>query len=207
VSTTQDFKKRLHEQLGFLTRSAAAFDQGHREEALRIATVLRVMFHDTGNSTSLLKHLNALNVIIRSTAPDRKKQDAALKGRKIVGEFSWSLASISPSDGGKFLPCTDASASHRTIPASEWWEETFAHINGVAYTRKLVVGWAANKDGGAHVDDRLPSEYEELKKAAAIGYFEMPDGSHADIEDAHYTFLRTMAFEILNSPDIEALSE
>ena len=102
MSTTQDFKKRLREQLGFLERSADAFDEGHREEALRIATALRVIFHNTPSSTSLLRHLNAVNVMVRSAAPDREKQDAALGGRKIVGEISWSLASMSPIGGGKF---------------------------------------------------------------------------------------------------------
>lgn len=206
MSTTQDFKKRLQEQLGFLKRSAAGFDEGERAEAVRIATVLRVLLHDTGSSTSLLNHLNALQVPVRSDAPDRAKQDAALGGRKIVGEFSWSLASVTPLAGGKFQPHSDASAPHRFIPASQWWLETFAHFGGVAYTRKLVVGWAANKDGGAHVDDSFPPEYEALKEKAALGYFELEDGTRADIEDAHFTFLRTMAFEVLNSPDIEALT-
>ena len=67
--------------------------------------------------------------------------------------------------------------------------------------------WAANKDGGAHVDQTIPKEYEQIKAAGALGYFEMPDGSRADIEDAHYTFLRSMAFEVLNSPALSALAD
>jgi hypothetical protein len=203
---TQDFKKRLREQLGFIERSTAAFDQGHREEAMRIATALRVIFHHTNSSTSLLHHLNAVNVKVRSDAPDRQKQDAALSGRKIVGEFSWALASISPAAGGKFAPLTDAKAPHRMLDAPDWWQEVFAHIDGRDYTRRAVVLWAANKDGGAHVDDVLPPEYEAIKQAGALGHFELQDGSKADIEDAHYTFLRTMAFEVLNSPDLAAFA-
>jgi hypothetical protein len=203
---TQDFKKQLREQLGFIQRSADAFDQGHREEAKRIATALRVIFRDTGNSISLLHHLNAVTVNIRSVAPDRQKQDAVLGGKKIIGEFSWSLASISPAAGGNFAPCTDVKAPHRMIAAPDWWNEVFAHTEGRDYTRWDVVNWAANKDGGAHVDKAIPSEYEAIKKAGALGNFEAPDGSQADIEDAHYTFLRTMAFEVLNSPDLVALS-
>jgi hypothetical protein len=203
---TQDFKKRLLEQLRFIERSGAAFDQGHREEAMRIATALRVIFHHTVKSTSLLHHLNAVTVNLRSDAPDRQKQNAALAGKKIVGEFSWALASMSPAAGGKFAPCTDVKAPHRIIPAPDWWQEVFAHVDGRDYTRAAVVLWAANKDGGAHVDDTLPPEYEAIRAAGAIGYFEAPDGSRADIEDAHYTFLRTMAFEVLNSRDLVALS-
>lgn len=203
----QDFKVRMREQLGFLQRSADAFDAGHREEAIRIGTVLRTIFHDTRNSTSLLRHLNALSVLIRSEAPDRKKQDLALEYLTIVGEFSWSLASILPSaTAGSFLPSVDPSNPGRMIEAPLWWNETFAHINGVNYTRQKLVLWAANKDGGAHVDDDIPADYERLKANAAIGSFQAPDGSLIGIEDAHHTFLRTMAFEVLHSPDLIALA-
>jgi hypothetical protein len=202
---TQNFKKRLREQLGFIERSGAGFDHGHREEAMRIATALRVIFHHTSSSTSLLHHLGATAVKIRTDAPDRQKQNAALGGRKIVGEFSWSLASMSPAAGGKFAPCADAKAPHRMLDAPAWWQEVFAHVDGRDYTRRAVVLWAANKDGGAHVDDVLPPEYEAIKATGALGYLELQDGSKADIEDAHFTFLRTMGFEVLNSPDLAAL--
>jgi hypothetical protein len=207
VTTPQNFKAQLKKQIGFLQWSAEGFDVGNREEALRIGTALRVLCHDTTNSTSILHHLNALNVIMRSEAPDRNKQDATLAGRRIVGEFSWSLASISPSQsGGHFLPCIDASAPHRMIEAPAWWNETFAHVNGVDYTRKKIVLWAVNKDGGAHVDHDIPADYEQLIANGAIGSFEAPDGSIVGIEDAHHTFLRTMAFEVLHSPDLIALA-
>jgi hypothetical protein len=203
VSTTTDFKAHLAQQLGFLERSAAAYDSGHRQEAIRIGTTLRVIFHDTRKSTSLLHHLNALNVLVRSEAPDRARQDAQLAGRRILGEFSWSLAQFSLKG---FLPCTDPSGPHRLIEAPQWWTETFAHMEGIDYTRKAVVLWAANKDGGAHVDDELVPEYEQLKAAGSLGSIEGPGGQSIPIEDAHLTFLRTMAFEVLNSPDLMALA-
>jgi len=61
----QDFKLRLREQLEFVSRSAEAFDEGHKQEAVRIATALRVIFHDTKYSTSLVKHLNGGSILIR----------------------------------------------------------------------------------------------------------------------------------------------
>jgi hypothetical protein len=73
VSTTRDVKKQLQQQLGFIERSAILFDEGRREEALRIATALRVIFHHTSHSTSLLRHLKAKKVMVRSAAPDRNK--------------------------------------------------------------------------------------------------------------------------------------
>jgi hypothetical protein len=64
----QWFKDQLTKQLGFLRRSCESYDQGYKDEAIRIATVLRVLFHDTGRSTSLLTHLKAKdNIWLRST--------------------------------------------------------------------------------------------------------------------------------------------
>lgn len=51
------FRRLLSSHVGFLKRSCWLFDQGHEDEALRIATSLRVLFHDTDASTSLLTHL------------------------------------------------------------------------------------------------------------------------------------------------------
>ena len=204
MSTVAAFGKHLARQLGFLERSVAAFDSGHHQEAIRIGTTVRVIFHDTRSSTSLLRHLNALNVLVRSEAPDRSRQDAQLAGKRILGEFSWSLAQFSLKG---FLPCTDKSGPHRFIEAPQWWRETFAHMEGINYTRKAVVLWAVNKDGGAHVDDELVPEYEQLKSAGSFGSIEAPGGQTIPIEDAHLTFLRTMAFEVLNSPDLVAFTK
>ncbi len=207
MSAKPDFKAYLTQQFGFLERSAAAFDAGHREEAIRIGVALRVIFHDTPSSTSLLKHLDSEHVLIRSQAPDRAELEALLEpllaGRRPMFEFSWSLANFS---GCGFEPCTDLGRPHRLIEAPHWWTEPFAHINAVDYTRKRVVLWAANRDGGAHVDHRQAPDYEQLKAAGALGTIYSGDGSAVPVEDAHLTFLRTMAFEVLNSPDLRALA-
>ena len=49
--------KQLRRQLTFLRNSAASYDGGYPEEALRIGVVIRVLLHDTKYSTSLLKQL------------------------------------------------------------------------------------------------------------------------------------------------------
>src|SRR5271165_3749777 len=167
MSTAQDMKARLREQLGFLRRSAAAVDAGSKEEAIRIAAALRVIFHDTPNSTSLLSHLHATNTIIRSMAPDRSNEAAQLRGLKVHGEFSWSLATMDPHE--LFHPITTPCDTDRLIEAPLWWDEKIAHLDGVDYTRRKVVLWAANKDGGAHVDSHLPADYDQLKAEGAFG--------------------------------------
>ena len=55
--TSADLQVHLDEQLGFLERSAAAFDQGYEDEAKRLAVTLRVLLHETTQSHSLLGQL------------------------------------------------------------------------------------------------------------------------------------------------------
>lgn len=62
-----DFKAHLSRQLTFLWRSCEAYDEGHTDEAVRIASVIRVLIHDTPKSTSLLNHLGALGISLSST--------------------------------------------------------------------------------------------------------------------------------------------
>src|SRR5665213_2469278 len=56
-SNTHRFIEKFEEQLRFLARSSILFDQGHEDEAIRLATSLRVIFNDTKSSISLLTHL------------------------------------------------------------------------------------------------------------------------------------------------------
>jgi hypothetical protein len=50
-----DFRAHLKRQLGYLERSCASYDSGYKDEAIRIATIIRVLMHNTGATTSLLK--------------------------------------------------------------------------------------------------------------------------------------------------------
>jgi hypothetical protein len=49
--------KKLLEQLQFMQRSCEAFDNGFEDEAIRIEASLRIIFHQTNASTSLIAHL------------------------------------------------------------------------------------------------------------------------------------------------------
>src|SRR5439155_3012869 len=61
--TPDDLAEKLRQQVGFLERSAALFDQGHKDEAMRLATIIRTLVHDTGASHSLLGQLGVKETI------------------------------------------------------------------------------------------------------------------------------------------------
>lgn len=63
-----DLGRHLREQAQFLRNSADAYDRGFEGEARRMATVIRVLVHDTKRSKSLLGQLNLLHIEFYDTA-------------------------------------------------------------------------------------------------------------------------------------------
>jgi hypothetical protein len=158
-----DFKAHLFRQLGFLWRSCQAYDEGHIDEAVRIATVIRVLIHDTQASTSLLKHLDAENILLSSTVvthTDIKPVFMSAMGRTRITSTETTRK-----------PNTDPTALQIQLTVPEWWGQVVYIYGQVQATRKSLVLGAANKDGGAHVDTKLNKEYEALMLGGVRGWF------------------------------------
>ena len=192
------FQSHLKKQLSFLERSCAAYDQGCNDEAIRIATVIRVIIHNTKSSTSLLKHLNATTInLLTSVNPVISESDPI---------FMLGMGKLI---NGQYLPKLEL-ASGELIPVSKWWSQTvMKNGNIISLTRKNIVLTAANKDGGAHVDAKLTPAYEELAKDGAMGtsvqYNPLTGYKVEPDTDAHLLSLRQMGFELLNSEELNAL--
>jgi hypothetical protein len=196
-----NFKAHLFRQLGFLWRSCKAYDEGHVDEAIRIATVIRVLIHDTPASTSLLKHLGAENILLSSTVvtqTDIQPVFMSAMGRLRIT----STESI-------WKPVTDAESLQIQLTAPDWWGQVVYIYGQVHATRKSLVLGAANKDGGAHVDTKLNKEYEALVLGGVRGWFHYSpanDGHFQPVMNEHFLYIRQMGFEVLNSPELLALS-
>src|SRR5690242_19364364 len=108
----QKLKQHLRRQLLFLAHSCSSYDHGFHDEALRMAVVLRVLFHDTKQSTSLLKHLNALATPIVSTCEMVRGNVVFFEG---MGRFQ-----IGPRGFSLHAPLGDG-RKHVPMRAPEWW--------------------------------------------------------------------------------------
>lgn len=145
------FRKKLVEQTQFLEASCRAYDSGAEIEGFRIATSLRVLFHQTHRSTSLLTHLEMQDCKVLATVPTHASFTGFVR-------IQISLASpppvrAVPKLGDKFYP----------LPLNQWWDkQVVVGFKSRSYTRKDVLLQAANKDGGAHVDGKLDEFYEAL---------------------------------------------
>ena len=200
------FQKELKKQLGFLERSCQWYDEGHVDEAIRIASTLRTLIHNTASSTSLLKHLNATGIRLWSTTRGAPEGATWYAG---MGQYKY-LNGVS-----SYGPSFDDTPIMELVPLSEWWEQVVyvfpggeealseeEEEQGFRLSRKNIVLTATNKDGGAHVDKKLTRAYERLAADGAVGSFGyVVDGESRvlPIKYAHLVSLRQMGFEVLRS--------
>lgn len=151
TSDDRRYRDKLQQQLAFLNRSCASFDQGVEDEALRIATALRALFHQTPRSHSLIGLLG-----MRSS-----KMLSSTQGFSDFRDYLNINIDLRSPTPVRMLPRLQS--QFREIDLVEWWESETVHVqDGVKYARRALVLSAANKDGGVHVDPDLEPYYEKL---------------------------------------------
>lgn len=189
-----DFQRQLHDQLGFIDTSAGLVLRGNHREAVRIATAIRVIVHQTTpKKPSLLTLLGTPN-------PEMLSTGTPLSAKAIFGESGLTRMAWDQS-GMRLEPTLDRGAK-RLIPFTEWWEERIFTIGGVSLTRRELVLAAANKDGGAHVDPKVPENYEMLRREL---WTASVDGAPHELEPQAMITLVQVGFEVNHSPGIRAL--
>jgi hypothetical protein len=197
------FLEHLHRQLSFIRRSCAAYDVGHTDEAIRIATTIRVLIHNTKQSTSLLRHLGADSIDLLSTVIEPSADTLFCIG--------FGVREATVADGkvtATYAPLFDGPIK-AFVPVSTWWNQVVYVLNPTTrLKRKDIVLCAANKDGGAHVDSILNVEYQALTQDGVLGSLVYQKGTETSAQpftDAHLVAIRQMGHELLNSPSLLSL--
>jgi hypothetical protein len=211
---TSRFQEQLAQQLQFIKNSCDAYDRGEKGEAIRIATCVRILMHDTKNSTSLLTHLGTKNISFRTGC-------SVFDGSPTNTFVFEGLCLFT---GAGVLPKLDRVAA-AYLSADEWWHQLIAiPARGIRVTRESIVLTVANKDGGAHIDEKLPEEYEFTKRGSLVqvsglgasgmktifmltgGAPVKAEGNVRPVSDQHLLYLRQIGFEVLNSPELVKLT-
>jgi hypothetical protein len=196
-----EFHKHFKTHLDFLQRSCDAYDQGHEEEALRMAVSLRVVFHDTPSSTSLLTHLGAkVRTHLKSTFVSQRSLEKDLPG------FRWHtvLPVMLTSHGVK--PPTDSWKVRSVLVAEDWWNEGIWLEGATALSRRDIVLSAANQDGGAHVDKNPNAKTRMMKAGPKVTVTVNGKPLKSGMANHHYPLIRQMAFEVTTSQDMQELA-
>ena len=133
---------------------------------LRIATTIRVLVHE-GVGKPLLKSFkpNYLDLPLLDNAVAKPRN-----GEKILARF----APVMISKRG-VQPITDLSNTEETSLGT-WWDRacviaTTPEGRTIDFRRRDIILILANKEGGAHVDEKLPADYRRYILGANITTF------------------------------------
>jgi len=191
-----DLEHELGKQIGFLISSSSAFDNGYHDEAVRLATALRVLLHDTTNSRSLLGQLGRKNIQFLDTGEP-------YSSRNLLTTYRLTYMRID-SSGAQYRPLLDDFPRKRFVGFDEWWDAiVICGRDKRCLSRGDIVLIAANQDGGAHVDPAIDASYADIAKDHNTGWeFIGENISPRSIPFAMQVSLRQIAHEVLRSLNV-----
>ena len=201
-----DYIQALEEQLEFLINNCKMFDTGNVKYAKQIATNIRVLVHDTKTSTSLLNLLDRkYSMKFLTTVPAPKKvvfQIGLVMPIDVIVPVNSNQFVNEP----WFIPTLTKSKTKKWISFSDWYDQNVLTSNPNAFSRRKLVTYVANKDGGAHIDKSLPENFYNLSKGISSFLYRNPgpfNPNNPDIgvpyKHLHLSSVRQIAHELILS--------
>lgn len=199
-----DYASQLRKILNQIISSCQTFDRGIYDVAIQIAVSARILFHDTKRSKSLVRtHLGCPDIRLLSTCHQL--------GTNCFGLVDLQLTKTNI---GFFRPRLEKAERQEEVAFDTWWshEPIFKLFKSseLIYRKDLILT-AANKDGGAHVDENLPLSYQQLIDglglAARVGSSKTGQEWTVTFRDAHLSALRQIGHEILLSPQLSGMAK
>lgn len=190
----------LQDQINFLINSAESYDKGSIGEAKRLAVVVRVLLHDTSQSTSLLTQLGKKNIGFYDSSIDYDPKNLAPHiGLLVIKLTPGSVAEyVAPLDN---LP---PSRIKGKISFDEWWDKIVLKdsVDNI-YSRGYLIQILANKEGGAHVDPKLEADYVNLSKYNSLGWKSVSRRgdviTEADMGNPVLVSMRQIGYEVIKT--------
>lgn len=164
-----------------------------------MAAVLRILLHDTNQSTSLLTHLRKKDIEFYDTAndliPDSKIPQAALLITKMQFGTEGDRKYVAPLDEGP-----PSRYMKGKVSFNDWWNKNvITDKKQRKLTRRNLVLYISNKDGGAHIDENLNEIYSDLTRNNSLGVKYIEGDYEEDIEGSELASIRQMTHEVLKS--------
>lgn len=198
-----ELEEDLQKQIRFLESSCSLYDAGDEGEALRIATTLRVLVHDTGKSHSLLGLLKLKSTMkfLDSGAPIDPIPAKEGGGLMVMHGLPGLVGIRCSIKGGQFIPVLSI-RDHTPgyVSFKEWWENPcIPGHNKNRYMRKQLVLQMANKEGGAHIDKEIDEAYRQYTKSPLGMSFKVYGVEVGFINSAADASMRQIGWEALEA--------
>jgi hypothetical protein len=147
--------KLLLAQYARLRDAIDGFYSGKEEQALNVAITLRVLVHETNSSKSLLSRLH-------QRYWDLSIQHKSLNPRAV---FSVPISLQIRGDGTRRVIRSEFdSPSYGLVSLRQWWTDDYQPLGTTRLSKKTIILNVADKDGGAHVDPKVPDSHAALSE-------------------------------------------
>lgn len=160
----------FQELISSMQAMSQLFDAGNKSIAKDMAVKLRVLFHDTGNSTSLLKQLGIKDSFqYLDTSQTFDKNNIFPNWGLVIAHLSTDTSGQTEAQYEAPLDNRPPSRSQKHAQFDTWWNNTvIKDASGATLSRSLLVNLLANKEGGAHVDPTPTREYRDITKLNSL---------------------------------------
>lgn len=186
--TANELKEHWDDQIHFINKSIKDFDNGDEKEARRIATCIRVLFNETMKSKSIYSQLNQQIHFISNT-------DLYTPSNLIS---SWTLLMMEIKDNNSYYKANlDRSSRVFLMTFEDWWNEIIFDDLINKFSRRDIILYVADQDGGAHVDPKLDESYAALIKLNSLGWVQNNDQLPGN--NPAYQAVRAIANELVIS--------
>ncbi|QXC53936.1 hypothetical protein [Leuconostoc mesenteroides] len=201
----QEKNNKLDVQLDLLRHYAKMFDSGVTDMALPMATQVRVLIHQTHNSNSLLNQLDLINKFKAWHSPN-----SSFSPNNLLPSWDLLMMSIG-AEGASYMPLgskevfnnrrdsSDKILSEVFCPVELWWQQIVFAQQSEYISRRDIVLFIANKDGGSHVDEKK-DPIDDFKKSQLLGFYDQ-NGNYPN-GNPLYSAMRQIVEELLVSFEV-----
>lgn len=194
--TERDLEVQYQDHLRFLEKSCREYDEGDFSEAKRMAVSLRVLLHNTKNSKSLFSQLKMDDFLFWSSGD-------LYTPSNLLSSFPLCTISITAKEV-LFHPLLSGNSTRTFyLRFDDWWNEIIFDDKNSFLTRRDIILYVADKDGGAHVDPILDEIYADLVKRNFLNFSVSNNGFElTPRNNPAFAALRQISFELLQSVKI-----
>ena len=162
--------RKVREQVSLLRLLGGTFDQGERVAGYPLATVIRVIVHETSRSHALLAQVGELGKMLFVDTSVPINPDNLLRSHGGL-----VLLKMMPGVGSEWVPRKEVPpvpvALPRDVPFSVWWNtDVMNDGHGTLWSRRKMVLTIANEEGGSHVDPAQPVDVRAIEDENSMGW-------------------------------------
>lgn len=158
--TKEQLMNDFHEQVDFICEACKLYDSGKTNRIKMAASHLRTLFYKQRYSEILIDFVDIDKDKFVSSIPKNMSSVDIYSGPIFIDAL---LKIPSTKLSLEYFPkCYEQFPNDRICSFQEWWNEPIIKDQGSIFSRRNIIDYITNQDGGAHVDPSLKKEYVDL---------------------------------------------